>query len=352
MLGKPMLIMHRCGNAPLTFFARPRLCSPLLWCTRCIPCSTEEGRALPLLEAQLLLTIAAESNALPNNTLVHLVWAWQIVTMPDGYIPATAQEALLHVFMGERAVSELLQQLAAVHSRGAPVLGPPAQRPAAVPQNDPGPCPSPGTAPIAATLAAPRPRRPLPALTCWRALTLPHTPTPTHCMARGCGRPWPAWTLSLSMTPCCSRAMCSAPHPLFANLNSAARSDLGCASSAMLLALTHLLPASAQKTPHVLGSFGFSSRMLLFRPAGTDRVPKPVILARFAAFFRGDWEPLLRAAIAGTSAPARPTTNTARHPLSTPWRTVRGSASPHFRTPGPADGGHAPTAHGSLTAAS
>ena len=112
------------------------------------------------------------------------------------------------------------------------------------------------------------------------------------------------------MTPCCSRAMCSAPHPLFANLNSAARSDLGCASSAMLLALTHLLPASAQKTPHVLGSFGFSSRMLLFRPAGTDRVPKPVILARFAAFFRGDWEPLLRAAIAGTSAPARPTTNT------------------------------------------
>ena len=50
--------------------------------------------------------------------------------------------------------------------------------------------------------------------------------------------------------------------------------------------------------------------MLLFRPAGTDRVPKPVILARFAAFFRGDWEPLLRAAIAGTSAPARPTTNT------------------------------------------
>ena len=72
--------------------------------------ASEEGRAFPLPEAQLLLTIAAESNALPNNTLVHLVWAWQIVTMPDGYIPATAQEALLHVFMGERAVSELLQR--------------------------------------------------------------------------------------------------------------------------------------------------------------------------------------------------------------------------------------------------
>ena len=46
------------------------------------------------------------------------------------------------------------------------------------------------------------------------------------------------------------------------------------------------------------------------RPGGTDRVPKPVILARFTAFFRGDWEPLLRAALAEASAPVRPPTNT------------------------------------------
>ena len=88
--------------------------------------ATEEGRALPLPEAQLLLTIAAESNALPNNTSVHLVWAWQIVTMPDGYIPATVQEALLHVYMRERAVSELLQQVAVLHRREAPASVPPA----------------------------------------------------------------------------------------------------------------------------------------------------------------------------------------------------------------------------------
>ncbi|CAE7337629.1 unnamed protein product [Symbiodinium microadriaticum] len=53
--------------------------------------------------------------------------------MPDGYKPATVQEALLHVYMGERAVSELLQQVAALHRRGAPVPGPSAHPPPAAP---------------------------------------------------------------------------------------------------------------------------------------------------------------------------------------------------------------------------
>ena len=46
---------------------------------------------------------------------VHLLWAWQIVTLPDGYIPATVQEALLHVFMAETAASALLLEVAALH---------------------------------------------------------------------------------------------------------------------------------------------------------------------------------------------------------------------------------------------
>ncbi|CAE7829188.1 unnamed protein product [Symbiodinium microadriaticum] len=78
----------------------------------------------------------AKGNVLPSNTSVHLVWAWPLVTMPDGYIPDTVQEALLHVYMGERAVSELLQQVAALNRRGAPVPGPPPplhlQRPRAI----------------------------------------------------------------------------------------------------------------------------------------------------------------------------------------------------------------------------
>ena len=94
--------------------------------------ATEEGRALPVPEAQLLLTVAAETNALPSNTLVHLLWAWHLVTPPDGYIPATVQEALLHVFMGEQAASALLRDVTALHRDGLPAAGdaaPPPQVP-------------------------------------------------------------------------------------------------------------------------------------------------------------------------------------------------------------------------------
>ena len=76
---------------------------------------SEEGRALPAPEAQLLLVLAAESSRLPSNTQVHLAWAWRFATLPDGYIPASAQEALLHVYMGERAAASLLQDVAASH---------------------------------------------------------------------------------------------------------------------------------------------------------------------------------------------------------------------------------------------
>ncbi|CAE7722283.1 unnamed protein product [Symbiodinium sp. CCMP2456] len=87
--------------------------------------ATEEGRALPVVEAQILLALAAESNALPQNTLVHLPWAWQLAALPDGYIPATVQEALLHVFMGEREASELLRAVDALTRPGPPAPPPP-----------------------------------------------------------------------------------------------------------------------------------------------------------------------------------------------------------------------------------
>ena len=41
----------------------------------------------------------------------------------------------------------------------------------------------------------------------------------------------------------------------------------------------------------------FLPRMLLFRPAQSPRVPKQQLLARFTAFFQGDWGNLLRAAL-------------------------------------------------------
>ena len=64
--------------------------------------SSEEGRPVPLPEAQLLLNISGGASTLPANASVHLLWAWSFAVQPDGYIPATAQEALLHVFLGKR----------------------------------------------------------------------------------------------------------------------------------------------------------------------------------------------------------------------------------------------------------
>ena len=64
--------------------------------------SSEEGRPVPLQEAQLLLTLSGASSSLPQNAYVRLVWVWHQVVQPDGYVPATLQEAILHVFLGEQ----------------------------------------------------------------------------------------------------------------------------------------------------------------------------------------------------------------------------------------------------------
>ena len=48
--------------------------------------------------------------------------------------------------------------------------------------------------------------------------------------------------------------------------------------------------------------FLFLPRLLLFRPAGAVRVPKPELLARFSAFSRGEWSTLLHKALAEAAA--------------------------------------------------
>ena len=63
-----------------------------------------------------------------KHTLVHFVWVWRLVVRPDGYIPATVQEALLHVFLGEVAASELVRAVVAFPCADA-VAGVPAHRP-------------------------------------------------------------------------------------------------------------------------------------------------------------------------------------------------------------------------------
>ena len=126
--GKPTPAMVRSGRDP----------SPVVHAVHILQqLSSEEGRPVPLSKAQLLLNISGGASTLPANASVHLLWAWSFAVQPDGYIPATAQEALLHVFLEEAAASELVQQASAppaATSTDAPAPAvhppePPAQRP-------------------------------------------------------------------------------------------------------------------------------------------------------------------------------------------------------------------------------
>ena len=127
--------------------------------------SSEEGRPVPLPEAQLLLNISGGASTLPANASVHLLWAWSFAVQPDGYILATAQEALLHVFLAEAAASELVQQAsapAAATSTDTPAPAvhppePPAQRPGSASSSSAS---SSFSSPFAAVGPVPRQRHP------------------------------------------------------------------------------------------------------------------------------------------------------------------------------------------------
>ena len=97
--------------------------------------ATASGHPCPPAEAALLQSLAHETSCLPASTLAHFPWAWQLFTLPGGYIPATAQEALLQCFLGAEEASVLVQSLDA-----SPVLAAAhVPQPAAGPEPDPVP---------------------------------------------------------------------------------------------------------------------------------------------------------------------------------------------------------------------
>ena len=64
----------------------------------------------------------------PNGTLIHLPWALDLLQQPDGYVPATAQEALLQAFFGEHlasAAATLASQWHSLTNRSVADLPPP-----------------------------------------------------------------------------------------------------------------------------------------------------------------------------------------------------------------------------------
>ena len=65
----------------------------------------DTGQMLPPGERTLPDTLRSAGEQQPPGALIHLPWAVTLFQQPGGYIPATAQEALLQAFLGERQAS-------------------------------------------------------------------------------------------------------------------------------------------------------------------------------------------------------------------------------------------------------
>ena len=66
----------------------------------------QTGGQLSAHEANLPSHLAAQAAGLPAATQIHLPWALARMSDNTGYIPATAQEALLQTYLDERLASQ------------------------------------------------------------------------------------------------------------------------------------------------------------------------------------------------------------------------------------------------------
>ena len=298
-----------------------------------------EGRPVPVQEAQLLLSLAAAANALPASTMVHLPWAWGQVVLPDGYIPATAQEASLHAYLGEPAAAQLVHQVAL--AQGPPEPGPqPApthSHPSRVRNRRPPPrsllrkhrqptrlaIPAPKPGPPAAPALCLAPVAPL--LLCHMLYHTnlvamanrgpPHKPCPltrltrAHaCWMRTCAAMrGPRFRDALiALDRYDASDVLSQPSALFRVPPTFIRGQMRQALQCALASIDACSDPSSLDAERAWKLWLFLPRMLLHRPGGASRIPKPALRARFQQFFQGDWPALLDEALAGT-VPQQPT---------------------------------------------
>ena len=66
-----------------------------------------DGRRVSAAEALLVPALREAGTSLPTHTLVHFRWVLERCLTPRSYVPASAQEALLQVFLSERVASDL-----------------------------------------------------------------------------------------------------------------------------------------------------------------------------------------------------------------------------------------------------
>ena len=67
--------------------------------------AVDTGHQLPAAETALVEHLVAAATREPRGAQIHFPWAMNICTQRSGYVPATAQEALLQNFLGERHAS-------------------------------------------------------------------------------------------------------------------------------------------------------------------------------------------------------------------------------------------------------
>ena len=65
----------------------------------------DTGHRLPAAETALVEQLVTAGSREPTGAQIHFPWAMNILTQSSGYVPATAQEALLQNFLGERQAS-------------------------------------------------------------------------------------------------------------------------------------------------------------------------------------------------------------------------------------------------------
>ena len=229
------------------------------------------------------------------------------------YCALSRQEALLHVYMGERAVSELLQQVAALHRRGAPVPGPSSPPPVA-PQSDhepPLPPDSAAPTPVAATADGRSSSSSSSSSTSSSdppAVDLAQRASPpvalqanTSSTVRQCNGTDTLLRFRASLAtldrfsaedvlaqPCCLFRV--PPHFCKGVLRP-------CLRLAFDLVLCACDSSPAAHWSRAWKLLLFAPRMLLHRPRKGIRLEKAVLLARFQSFLRGEWAPLLDEAL-------------------------------------------------------
>ncbi|CAE7292329.1 unnamed protein product, partial [Symbiodinium pilosum] len=224
-----------------------------------------EGRQLSAFEAALPAVLAALVEGLPAGTLAHLNWVLPRVTDTNGYVPASAQEALLENYLGSGPATALTAALEE-SLRTSPESPLPAQvtppSPRAVAGNAASPAPaSPGDA------QAPGTQSP--------------APPPARSAAGLQGRQLSAALATLDAVD--ATAVLRQPCPLFRSPPAFVKGPL---RQALHFALTQLLNAASEPAgidaQRAWKLWLLLPRMLLFRPSAAPRVPKPELRAPVA----------------------------------------------------------------------